>query len=130
MITPLMDVDFYNRITARYGQAATDDFLRYFMLPGMGHCSGGVGFSRIGGATGAPLKDDPDHSMVKALDAWVRKDAAPSLFIAAQVKDGKVSATRPVCRYSLEARYLGRSQATEARNFVCRVPEPLPPQPM
>ncbi len=130
MITPLMAVDFYNRITARYGQAAIDDFLRYFMLPGMGHCSGEVGFSRIGGATGAPLKDDPDHSIVKALDAWVRKDAAPSLFIAAQVKDGKVSATRPVCRYPLEARYLGRGQATEAGNFVCRVPEPLPPQPM
>ncbi len=130
VITPLADVDFYNRIVARYGQAATDDFLRFFMLPGMGHCSGGAGFSRIGGSTGAPIKDDPDHDMVKAIDAWVRKDEAPALFIAAQVKNGKVSATRPVCRYPLEARYLGRGAATEAGNFVCRAPEPLPSQPM
>lgn len=130
VISPLMDVDFYNRIVTRYGQAATDDFLRFFLLPGMGHCSGGPGFSRIGGSTGAPLKDDPDHDMLKALDGWVRKGAAPSLFIAAQTKDGKVSATRPVCRYPLEARHTGRGATTEAGNFVCRAPEPLPPQPM
>ena len=73
-ISPLVDIDFYNRIVLRYGQAATDRFLRFFLLPGMGHCSGGVGFSHIGGATGAPLRDDPDHNMVKALDRWVTKD--------------------------------------------------------
>jgi feruloyl esterase len=129
-ITPLMDVDFYNRIVARYGQAATDDFVRFFLLPGMGHCSGGPGFSRIGGSTGAPIKDDPDHDMVKALDRWVRKDEAPSLFIAAQTKDGKVTATRPVCRHPLEAHYLGRGDSKEAANFACRAPEPVPQQPM
>jgi feruloyl esterase len=129
-ITPLMDIDFYNRIVARYGRTATDDFLRFFLLPGMGHCSGGPGFSRIGGATGAPIQDDPDHDMVKALDRWVRKDEAPSMFIAAQTKDAKVTATRPICRHPLEARYLGRGLATEAANFACRAPEPVPQQPM
>jgi len=119
----LMDVDFYSRVAARYGQTQTDGFFRFFPLAGMGHCSGGVGFSHIGGATGAPIHDDPDHDMVRALDQWVMRGEAPSLFIAAHVNDAKqVTATRPVCRYPLEARYNGHGAATEAANFTCRPP--------
>jgi feruloyl esterase len=124
VITPMMDVDFYNRIVARYGQAATDSFFRFFPLAGMGHCSGGVGFSHIGGATGAPISDDPDHDIVKALDRWMTKDEAPSLFIGAHIDESKhVTATRPICRYPLEARYLGHGDIHEAGNFACRDPK-------
>ncbi len=129
-ITPLADVDFYNRLVARHGQAKTDSFLRFFLLPGMGHCSGGPGFSHIGGATGAPVRDDPDHDMVKALDAWVKTGQAPSLFIAARMDGNMVKATRPVCRYPLEARYGGRGSSSDAASFTCRMPEKFPPQPM
>jgi feruloyl esterase len=126
-----MDVDYTNKITARYGQDKTDDFFRFFLLPGMGHCGGGGGFSHIGGATGAPVKDDVDHDMVKALDRWVTKKEAPSLFIGAKVQGGKPVATRPICRYPLEARYLGKGSTNEAANFACRMPEgAFPPQPM
>ena len=131
VITPLMDVGYTDQITARYGQTKTDDFFRFFLLPGMGHCGGGVGFSHIGGATGAPIKDDSDHDMVKALDRWVTKKEAPSLFIGAKVQGGKPVATRPICRYPLEARYLGHGSTNEAANFACRAPEgKFPPQPM
>jgi feruloyl esterase len=123
VITPMMDVDFYSRVAARYGQARTDDFFRFFLLPGMGHCSGGPGFSHIGGATGAPVKDDPDHDMVKALDLWVTKNQAPSLFIGAHISDAKeVIATRPICRFPLEAGYTGRGDSKRAENFTCRAP--------
>jgi feruloyl esterase len=131
VITPLMDVDFYNRIVARYGQEATDGFFRFFPLAGMGHCGGGAGFSHIGGATGAPLKDDAAHDLVRALEAWSAKGEAPSLFIAAHVNDAKqVTATRPICRYPLEARYVGHGDISNAANFTCRAPEAFPPQPM
>jgi len=123
VITPMMDVDFYTRVAARYGQARTDDFFRFFLLPGMGHCGGGPGFSHIGGATGTPVKDDPDHDMVKALDLWVTKNQPPSLFIGAHVSDAKeVTATRPICRYPLEAAYIGRGDTKRAENFTCRAP--------
>jgi feruloyl esterase len=131
VITPMMDVDFYHRIVARYGQAKTDDFFRFFPLAGMGHCSGGPGFSHIGGATGAPIKDDPDHDMVRALDKWMTRNEAPSLFIAAHMNNAKeVTATRPICRYPLEARYNGNGDINRAENFTCRAPEAFAPQPM
>ena len=131
VISPLVDIDYTDRITARYGQARTDEFFRFFLLPGMGHCSGGPGFSRIGGATGAPIRNDADHDMVKALERWVTKNEAPSLFIGARVQAGRTIATRPICRYPLEARYVGHGSTNEAANFVCRAPEgKFPPQPM
>jgi len=127
-ISPLMDVDFYDRIVARYGQAATDAFLRFFMLPGMGHCSGGVGFSHIGAATGTPLADDAAHDLVRALDAWVKGGKAPAMFVAAHQNENKqVTATRPICRYPLEARYSGHGDTRDAANFVCSAPEALRP---
>ncbi|MBW8708451.1 MAG: tannase/feruloyl esterase family alpha/beta hydrolase, partial [Alphaproteobacteria bacterium] len=67
-ITPMMDMDFYTRIVARYGQARADAFFRFFLLPGMGHCGGGEGFSHIGGATAVPLQNDANHDMVRALE--------------------------------------------------------------
>jgi feruloyl esterase len=128
VITPMMDVDFYSRVVARYGRQKTDDFFRFFALPGMGHCGGGPGFSHIGGATGAPVKDDADHDLVRALDLWVRQKQAPSLFIAAHVNDAKmVTATRPVCRFPLEARYRGQGDVkgdiNRAESFACRTPQ-------
>jgi feruloyl esterase len=131
VITPLVDLDFYNRIVARYGQAATDDFLRFFLLPGMGHCSGGVGISHIGAATGAPLQDDAAHSMIRALEAWVQNNAAPSVFVGAHMNENKqATATRPICRYPLEAQYSGYGDTKDAANFTCRASAPMPPQPM
>ena len=130
VITPMMDVDFYDRIVARYGQAKTDDFFRFFVLAGMGHCGGGAGFSHIGGATGIPIKDDADHDVVKALERWVTQHQAPSLFIAAHVNDARqITATRPVCRYPLEAQYVGRGDTSDSANFTCRMPEAFAPQP-
>jgi feruloyl esterase len=126
VITPMMDVDFYHRVVARYGQAATDGFFRFFPLAGMGHCSGGAGFSHIGGATGAPIRGDASHDMVRALEQWVNAGEAPSLFIAAHINEKKeITATRPICHYPLEARYLGHGDAKEAANFACRAPEPM-----
>ena len=69
--------------------------------------------------------------MVKALDHWVTKKEAPSLFIGARMQGRTVTATRPICRYPLEARYLGKGSINEAANFACRMPDgKFPAQPM
>jgi feruloyl esterase len=125
MISALVGIDFHDRIAAKQGQ--TDSFLRLFLLPGMAHCSGGPGFSHIGGATGAPLKDDADHDIVRALEAWVEDKAAPTRFIAARMgPDGKPAATRPVCLYPRQARYRGTGDVRDAASFVCADPGPSP----
>jgi feruloyl esterase len=121
-VTPFESLDLYSHIVARHGQAGTDGFLRMFMMPGLSHCSGGPGAGNIGGATAA-LSHDPAHDVVSALDAWVSAREAPSAFIGAHLdNDKKVTATRPICRYPLEARYSGHGAITEAANFTCRPP--------
>lgn len=54
-----------------------EDFYRLFMVPGMGHCSGGAGANSFGNAPRAGADIDPDHDVVSALDRWVEKNEAP-----------------------------------------------------
>jgi hypothetical protein len=47
----------------------------------------------------------------------------PQSRAGAHVNEAKrVTATRPICRYPLEARYSGHGEITEAANFTCREP--------
>jgi len=68
--------------------------------------------------------------MVRALERWVTRNEAPSLFIAARINEAKeVTATRPICRYPLEARYTGHGDSSRAENFTCRAAEAFAQQP-
>ena len=121
-VTPFASLDFYSQIKARQGQAGTDGFLRMFMLPGIAHCSGGLGAGNIGGATPA-LSHDPQHDVVAALDAWVVHHQAPSILIAAHLDDGKkADRTRPLCPFPQEAHYKGAGDSNDAASFVCALP--------
>ncbi len=121
-VTPFASLDLFSKIRARQGEAGTDDFLRLFMMPGIAHCSGGPGAGNIGGATPA-LSRDPEHDVVAALDAWVIRNQAPHMLIAAHLDDNrKADRTRPLCPFPREALYKGAGDSNEARNFVCAVP--------
>ena len=125
-VTPYASLDFYSHIKASQGQAGTDDVLRMFMMPGLAHCTGGVGAGNIGGASPA-LSHDPEHDVVAALDAWVTKHKAPEKFIATHLDaDKRPDRTRPLCRYPQEARYKGTGDSNDAANFVCAVPADIP----
>ena len=44
----------------------------------------------------------------------------------AHINDAKeVTATRPICRYPLEAAYTGRGDTKRAENFTCRAPSKM-----
>jgi feruloyl esterase len=65
--------------------AATSDWIRLFMVPGMGHCWGGGGpdtFDKIG-----------------AIEQWVERGKTPARIISAHKTAGKVDRTRPLCPY-------------------------------
>ena len=59
-------------------------FYRLFMIPGMQHCTGGLGPTSFGNdelAAGKDFPDDADHDITLALDRWVTEGAAPEKLI-------------------------------------------------
>ena len=82
--------------------------MRLFMVPGMGHCGGGVGASTF--------------DMVAALDKWVESGTPPEQIPASRVRAGTVDRTRPLCAYPKYARYSGVGDMNDASNFTCTQP--------
>ena len=72
---------------------------------------------RGAGATG-PDKFDA----VAALETWVEKGIAPSRIDATQSADGKVTRSRPLCKYPEVAKYKGSGSTDDAASFTCAVP--------
>jgi feruloyl esterase len=92
------------------------------MMPGIAHCSGGLGAGNIGGATPA-MSHDPEHDVVAALDAWVVRRQTPRILIAAHLDEAKKpDRTQPLCPFPQEAQYKGTGDSNDAANFVCAMP--------
>ena len=105
-LNPLMTVGYYESVMKTMG-AATKDFYRMFMVPGMAHCGGGSGTATLDALT--PLVQ------------WVEKGTAPDTIAASRVVDGRVVRTRPLCPYPQTAIYKGSGSTDEAANFSCGV---------
>ncbi|MFN7916332.1 MAG: tannase/feruloyl esterase family alpha/beta hydrolase [Vicinamibacterales bacterium] len=105
---PLNGVDYYTRTKAAVGNAAADASLRLFMVPGMGHCEGGVGTDTF--------------DAMEPLSQWVERGVAPERFEARRVVDGAVVRTRPLCAYPNVARWNGTGDSNAAANFSCVAP--------
>ena len=109
-IAPRNSINYYNSVVANVGsETKTQEFLRLFMLPGMGHCSGGAG---------------PDtFDALPALGQWVEKGTAPTQIIAPKVAAGKVTRTCPLCVYPQVEQYKGSGSIDDAANFTCANPK-------
>ena len=107
LITAHNSIDYYNSVAAKMGGPnKIDASFRLFMAPGMNHCSGGDGPSRI----------DP----VSALEQWVEKGTAPDKIIASHATaSNQVDRTRPLCPYPQVAQYTGTGNSDDAANFTC-----------
>jgi len=103
--SPLNTIDYYNGVLAKMGPDQ-DDWMRLFLVPGMGHCSGGIG---------------PDQAdFLGAIDAWVEHGVAPARIVASRVRDGAVDMTRPLCPYPEVATWDGSGDPNDAASFICR----------
>ena len=105
ILQPMMGVNYYEAVRARHG-AATGDFARLFMMPGVAHCGGGIGPDRVDAVT--------------AVIDWVEKGKAPDALLASKVTNGQVVRTRPLCPYPQVARYRGQGSIDDAANFSCK----------
>jgi feruloyl esterase len=88
LLSPQAGIDYYQRVVARMGGAdRTQAFFRLFMVPGMGHCQGGSAPHAFGQAGIVPgMRDDAEHDIRRALEAWVEQGKAPERIVeAAQV---------------------------------------------
>ncbi|HXJ17016.1 MAG TPA: tannase/feruloyl esterase family alpha/beta hydrolase [Candidatus Polarisedimenticolia bacterium] len=108
-IAPGNSINYYNSVVGAMGGAEkTQEFLRLFMAPGMGHCQGG---------------DGPDtFDSLGALEQWREHGTPPAKIIASHSTNGTVKVTRPLCPYPQVAIYKGTGSTHDAANFVCGNP--------
>jgi feruloyl esterase len=121
VVNPLDTIAYYERLRSQQGsQQEADRFFRLFLVPGMGHCSGGTGTTNFGNLGGFVPQTDADHDLLSALDRWVEQRTPPDRIIASRVEAGQIVRTRPLCAYPKRAVYLGTGNTDDAVNFVCR----------
>jgi len=107
VLQPMAGVHYYEEAMSKNGPG-TKDFFRLFMVPGMSHCSGGIG----------PDRHDPMTAVIN----WVEKGAAPAAITASRVVNNQVVRSRPLCPYPEVARYKGQGSIDDAANFRCVAP--------
>ena len=108
VFSPHDTIGWYNRLNFVMGGTAAD-FVRLFLVPGMGHCSAGPSTSAF--------------DAFQALVNWVEQGAAPSSIVAtAPAATPWPGRTRPLCAYPTQARYTGQGSIEDAANFTCVAP--------
>jgi feruloyl esterase len=99
-------VDYYERVQDELGPGHTQQFVRLFLAPGVGHCRGGAG----------PQPVDPLGALVE----WVEGGKAPRTLDSAIVdEEGNVTVTRPICRYPFVAEWTGRGDPADGSTYRC-----------
>jgi feruloyl esterase len=104
---PQNTINYLSAVGAKLG-GGQDDWMRLFLMPGMGHCGGGVG---------------PDRAdFLTTMEEWREKASAPANIVAARAaSQGRTAMTRPLCPYPQVAKYTGSGSTDDAKNFVCAV---------
>ena len=130
LVAPQSGINYYNKVKTAVGTSNTEDFFRLFMVPGMAHCMAGPGSNAFGQIFALPaLKDDADHSVVRALERWVEEGRAPERIIATKYHNESpeqgVEATRPLCPYPQVSFYLGSGDPQSAQHYACRLGDDL-----
>ena len=110
----MQEITYYKAVVAKMGQARADQFLRFYVTPGVNHPGNGL---TITGAA-VPAKVD----MLGALDGWVDGGKAPGelMQVTQETKAPfKVEASRPMCLYPAYPRYKGEGDPNKAASFAC-----------
>jgi feruloyl esterase len=125
-LQPAYSPQYYEQVAkANGGLDKTQEFYRLFMVPGMAHCSGGIGASNFGGVgQQIPPARDAAHDLQTAMENWVERGTPPAQFIGTKFTDNQattrtVQLSRPVCLYPAVPRYKGTGDPNDAASFAC-----------
>ena len=104
-VSPYANERLYLSILARMGQATTNGFMRFYLVPGLAHGNG---------------KYLINWDNLNILDNWVENRVAPPTN-AVSVDGNRNSGgrTRPVCVYPTWPKYVGPGSQTDAANYAC-----------
>ena len=110
-LVPYQDaVNYYERVIAnQHGLKQTQAFFRYYLIPGMAHCSGGPGLNGF------------SHNILTDIVDWVENGKAPNEIVATAlnccVVNGPPRLQRPVYPYPLFPHYTG-GDASAASSYI------------
>ena len=99
-------LDYFDRASAANGAEAWDEAARFYMVPGMMHCSGGNAFDSF--------------DMLDPLVEWVEGGDAPAA-ITAQPANGTPQ-SMPLCPWPSYAHHIGGEPLVES-SYECRMPD-------
>jgi feruloyl esterase len=102
-ITPETTIWYYDQVLSKMGSNQSD-WMRLFMVPGMGHCGGGPGINGF--------------DQIGTLEKWVEQGMAPDAILGT----GAQGMTRPLCAYPQAAEYKGSGDLKDAANWSCQAP--------
>jgi len=124
---PRQSLMYYEDVVkAMGGMAQTQKFYRLYLAPGMMHCGGGPGPNAFGNMLDPAPASDAEHNIFVALQEWTEKEKAPAKVVATKYKSDNPAAgialTRPLCAYPQVARWNGKGEASETRNWLCAAP--------
>jgi feruloyl esterase len=105
-ITPHNSIAYYKRQVAQFGQSRLDTFMRFYVIPGLGH-----GFGPF----------NAKFDSLSALEAWVEQGKAPTGLIAIDANTGATAGrTRPLCEFPKWPKFTG-APGTEnsAASYTC-----------
>lgn len=106
-------ISYYESAKERLGRLSGD--ARLYMVPGMGHCFDGKGFTSA--------------EFVAALDSWIETGNAPDQIVAERPSNplfalaglpSRPLMTRPLCNWPKSARYDGIGPIDQAGSYSCR----------
>lgn len=108
LITPQDSINYYESVLAEMGQDAVDQFMRFYLLPGVAHC--------------VPMEGPGKFDVLGTLEAWLDSGTPPERIVASRTLEGGATRTRPLCPYPRVARYSGSGSTDDAANFECVAP--------
>jgi hypothetical protein len=110
LVGPWSLVGYYESVEGRLGQRHTDNFYRFFTLPGVAHCAGGAGPDTI----------DPFGPVVD----WVEAGIAPSTLVASKLDSGgNILFQRTLCMYPFMGQFTNGDNPKLASSWTC-IPGP------
>jgi feruloyl esterase len=107
-ISPGNTINYYNSVLTKMG-GKQDNWIRLFMVPGMGHCQGGIGPNQV--------------NWMGAMERWKESNVAPETLPAYHVTNNRIDMARPLCTYPQVAQYKNVGSTNDPANFVCKAPQ-------